>query len=157
MPPTVKSLEERIDEMADEFSAVRTQLAVVLNNQSSSQTQMATLLSNNASSQAQAAMLLAKLDGVLDQLKLTNGRLEEVARSQESLKTDHTAVKVKSETTFGLLRWAGVTGAGVFLTVILAAFSVVRAAGHLENKVDQHEKILEQMRHDLNELHAKPK
>jgi len=149
MPPTVRSLEERIDEMAEEFSAVRTQLAVVMSNQSSSQTQLATVLSNQAAAQSQSAVLLAKLDSVIGELKTTNTRLEETTRGLENLKVDHAAVKAKTETTFSLLRWAGVTAFGVLLTVFLAAFSVVRAAGHLESKVDQHEKSLDELKSEL--------
>jgi hypothetical protein len=149
MPATVKSLEERIDEMAESFSTMRMQLGIMLGNQSSTQVQLASILNNEATAQAQSAVLVAKLDNVLDQLKLTNAKLEESIRLQDSLKTEHTALKAKTENTIGLLRWAGVTSVGVLLTVFLAAFSVVRAAGQLESKVDHHEKMLEELKSDL--------
>jgi hypothetical protein len=94
-------------------------------------------------------MVLAKLDHVI-------ARLDEVVRTVDLLKTDHTAVKAKTETSFSLLRWAGVTSFGILLTVFFAAFSVVRSAAHLESKVDHHEKILNEIKNELGEI-RKPK
>ena len=150
MPATVKSLEDRIDEMAEDISSVKSQLSLMASVQNSMQVQLATVINGLNTTQAQLAVVVAKLDSTIDELKLTRGKLESIA-------ADYSAFKGKAETTFAIARWIGVAAFGVLATVIFSAFSVVRSAAHLETKVDQHEKILEQMRQDINEIRSKQK
>lgn len=142
MPATVKSLEERIDDLADDFSSVKSQLSLVASMQNLMQAQLATVINGLNTTQAQLAVVVAKLDSTIDELRLTRGRLESIA-------SDYSAFKGKAETTFAMTRWIGIAAFGVLVTVIFSAFSVVRSAAHLETKVDQHEKSLEEVKSEL--------
>jgi len=97
MPATVKSLEERIDEMAEDFSSVKAQLRVIAGSQNSMQsqltglgnglttmqaqlttmqTQFATMQGQFASSQAQLAVIVARLDLTIEESKATRTRMD---------------------------------------------------------------------------------
>ncbi|MBO0698838.1 MAG: hypothetical protein J2P46_10620 [Zavarzinella sp.] len=122
MPATVKSLEERIDGMADDVAQIK----------------------------IQTAALATKVEIVGDEVKGTRLKVDNLA-------ADYTAFKSKAETTFALVRWIGVFTAGVFVTVILGAFTVARSAGSLEATIQQQQKTLDEIRRDVAELHGKQK
>ena len=84
-------------------------------------------------------------------------------KSQED-RTDEMAEEAKAETTFALVRWSGIFMAGVFMTVLLSAFTFARSAGSLEATIiqqqkilDQQQKTLEAIQRDLSDLKAQKK
>lgn len=157
MPPTVRSLEERLDDFAEELGAVKSHLAVMsakvellANGVSATQAQLSSLA-------AQLAVVMAKFDGLTDSLKATNGRIDAVIEKLETMTADYTAFKSRADTTFALTKWVGAFVAGVFVTVLLGAFSVIRSAGNLESTVQQQQKTLDEIKHDLADIRSRPK
>lgn len=197
MPPTVKSLEERIDDLADDVGGVKTQLAVLINNQSTTQAQLASVVSGLATTQAQLASVTARLEAVtdslgktIDRLDATNARLDTIvtkfderldaAAAKTNVKieaattrmetrfealtakideqaTQGAAFRAKTDTLFSITKWIGAFAATALLTVIVSAFSVVRSAGNLESRIDQQQKVLDEIKQDLKEQRTKAK
>ena len=73
------------------------------------------------------------------------------------MSTDYAAHKSKADTTFALTKWIGAFVAGVFFSILVGAFTVVRAAGSLEATVQQQQKVLDEIKRDVNEIKAKQK
>lgn len=146
MPATVKSLEERIDEMAGDFASVQAQLGVIVGTQSTIQAQLASIASAFSTTQAQLAVVVARLDTTIDELKATRTRLDTIA-------VDYAAFKSKAETTFALVRWIGATATVALVSIIVAAFAVARSAGSLETTVQHHQKSLDEINKRLAESH----
>ena len=168
---TVKSLEERLDDFAEEFGEVKSQLAAtvtelsaVVRNQATTQAQLATLTSqlatvvnNQGATQAQFAVVLVKFDALVDSLKAMNTRIDGVTGKLEAMTTDYTAFKAKADTTFAITRRVGAFVAGVFFSVLVGGFTVVRSAGSLEMSVQQHQTSLDEVNKQLAEIRAKQK
>jgi phage shock protein A len=154
---TVKSLEERIDDMADDLSAVKTQLAVVVSNQGTVQGQLAALTNAQTTTQTQLAVVIAKLDSTIDALKATSTRPDATVERLDRLIADHGAEKTRTDTTFGVLRWAGATSFALLVTIVFGAFSIARSAGSLETRVQDQQKTLDDVRRDVAEIRAKQK
>ena len=170
MPATVKSFEERIEEMAEDFSSVKTRLAQVVEGQGYMQSQLSGLqsqvagLSNSmvqmqgqlaanqaqlATNQAQLAVVVARLDSSIEEFRLTRSRLD-------GLLTDHTAFRSKAELRFAMIRWITVLGAGLLFTWIASAFALVRTAGSWEATTQHHQKSIDEIRHEMRDLQGKP-
>ena len=157
MPPTVRSLEDRIDGMASDLEGLSRQMTL------------------------QMALMNAKLDAVIDQLKATNARLDKTIDKLDNLQTDHAAVKTRQEMTekrvqdntnrldafsveFGefrmsmrFLRWIGVVAVGTLVTVIFSAFTVARTIGHMDANIEVHAKTLDEIKRDVIEIRNKQK
>jgi chromosome segregation ATPase len=185
MPPTVKSLEERLDDFGEELESLKAQLTNVTAKLEMLAATISGTQAQLASIAGQLAVIATKLDSVTEQLKTTNGRLDgttaklegfvaahaaleaklvaadtrsrETVASVTTLTDSHTTFKAKAETTFGFLRWAGVFTAGTLVTVIFAAFAVVRTAGNLESNLQQQQKAIEEIKRDVGEIRAKQK
>ncbi len=164
MPPTVKSLEERIDQIAADLEHQTRQL--VANNARIDATnakldalisQLATVIANQTATQNKLDVSIVRLDGAIEQLKITNARVDVVSEKLEVMTTDYTAHKAKAETMFAFTKWIGAFVAGVFLTVLIAAFSVVRTAGGYEATIQQQQKTLEEIKRDVTEIRTKQK
>ena len=150
MPPTVKSLEERIDDLAGDVADVKSQLAVV--------TAKLDIFSNAlAAIQAQLQTITSQLAATVTSLAATTARLDTVSAKLDTLAGDYGAFRSKSDTTFSLVRWVGVFAAGVFVSIVLSAFSVIRSAGNLEATVQQQQKTLDEIRRELADWRTKPK
>ena len=157
MPPTVKSLEERIDEMASEFEEVARQgvataakVDAVNAKVDAVNAKVDGVVAAQNTTNVQLAVLISKLDAVIEQSKVTNAKVD-------AMSTDYAAHKSKADTTFALTKWIGAFVAGVFLTILVGSFTVVRSAGSLETTVQQQQKTLGEIKHDLNEIRAKQK
>jgi hypothetical protein len=148
--PSVKSLEQRIDEMADDFASVKAQLGGLAASLSSFQAQLATLSGTLNAMQAQYGFMIARLDINTQELKETRTRLE-------SMVNDYSAFRSKGETTFAMVRWIGVFVAGGMVTVILSAVSVARSAGSLEATVQRQQKTLDEIHREMSEMRGKLK
>ena len=157
MPATVKSLEERIDEMAEDFSSVKTRLAQVAEGQGHMQSLLAGLASSMgqmqgqlATNQAQLAVVVARLDSTIEELRLTRSRLD-------GLLTNSAAFQSKAELSFAMIRWTAIFAAGLLVTWIASAFALVRTAGSWEATTQHHQKSIDEIRHEMRELQGKPK
>ncbi len=164
MPPTVRSLDERIDGMASDLEGLSHQIAA-----------------NQNATENQLALMGAKLDAVIDQLKATNARLDKTIDKLDALNTDHTAVKTRQEmtenrvqdtaikvdaimvefgefrTTMRLMRWIGGFAAAALVTVIIMAFAVARSIGHMDATLEVHSKTLDEIKRDVIEIRNKQK
>jgi uncharacterized membrane-anchored protein YhcB (DUF1043 family) len=171
MPPTVKSLDERIDGIASDMESLTRQSlatnsrldATIARLESfSSQlatlgSQLATLIANQAATQNKLDVTNVKLDSAVEQLKVTDARIDAVIEKLDVMTSDYTAHKAKAETMFAFTKWIGAFVAGVFLTVLIAAFSIVRTAGSYEATIQQQQKTLEEIKRDVSELRSKQK
>ena len=171
MPPTVKSLDERIDGIASEMESL-THQSIATNarldatierlDSLSSQlatlgSQLATVIVNQNATQSKLDVTNVKLEGAIEQLKITNARVDVVSEKLEVMTTDYTAHKAKAETMFAFTKWIGAFVAGVFLTVLIAAFTVVRTAGGYEATIQQQQKTLEEIKRDVTDIRNKQK
>ena len=175
---TVKSLEERLDEFTDEVAGVAAKLDTVVAGGAATQTQLAvltarvealtekfgavqgqlaTLAGALSATQAQIAVLTARLDALADALRATGVRLDGTTAKLDGVVAEHAALRSKSDTTLGLVKWVGAFVAGVFLALLASGFTVVRAAGHVEAAVEQHQKSLDEIRRELAEIRTKQK
>jgi hypothetical protein len=171
MPPTVKSLEERIDDMAldmgslkHQFVAHSTKLDLLSSQFATITSQLATLIATQSATQNQLAVTVARLDGAVDQLKstdarmdATNARIDAGTLKLDAMAADYSGHKSKAETMFAFSKWIGAFVAGVFLTVLLAAFTVVRTAGGYESTIQLQQKTLEEIKRDVSEIRNKQK
>jgi septal ring factor EnvC (AmiA/AmiB activator) len=185
VPPAVKSLDQRLDGVAEELESLQAQLSAVAAKLETLATGLGATQAQLATVSAQLAVIAAKLDNVSEQLKATNTRLEGATAKQEGLLTAHatleakleaaetrsrenavtvatlsdsqSAFKAKAETTFGMLRWAGAFAAATLVTVIFAALTVVRAAGNLEANIQQQQKSIEEIKRDVADIRTKQK
>src|ERR1700722_3941227 len=164
MPPTVKSLDERIDQVAGDLEDLTHKVEELtravgshnskLDVQSS---QLATVIVNQNATQSKLDVTNVKLEGAIEQLKITNARVDVVSEKLEVMTTDYTAHKAKAETMFAFTKWIGAFVAGVFLTVLIAAFTVVRTAGGYEATIQQQQKTLEEIKRDVTDIRNKQK
>jgi peptidoglycan hydrolase CwlO-like protein len=150
MPPTVKSLEERIDDLAGDVSDLKSQMAHVLAKLEIFGTTLTAI-------QGQLQTIATQLASTMTSLATTTARLDAVSVKLDTYTSDYAAFRSKSDTTFALVRWVGVFAAGVFLTIVISAFNVSRSAGNLEATVQQQQKVLDEIRRELTDLRAKPK
>lgn len=150
MPPTVKSLEERIDDLADDMSGLKTQVAVLT-------AKLDIVASGLAAVQAQLQTVATQLATVVAALAATTARLDTVSAKLDTQANDYAAFKSKSETTFALTRWIGAFAAVAVIGVIGSAFTVVRSVGNLEATVQQQQKVLDDIRRDVSDLKSKVK
>lgn len=161
---TVKSLEERIDDLADEFAGVKTQLSVLTTKVDLTANAVATGQAQQTALTNQLAVLAARFDALGDRLEGTNTRLDGIVGKLDGVVTEHTALKAKSDATLAIVRWIGGFTAGVVVMVILSGFTVARSAGRLEEAVqfhqkslDQQQKTLDEIRREVTEIRAKQK
>jgi peptidoglycan hydrolase CwlO-like protein len=154
---TVKSLEERIDDMADDLSAVKAQLGTLAVGQAAIQAQLASVVNGIGSLTAQLAVVTARLDSAVGDLNKTNARIDTVTTRIDGLATELSAFRAKTETSFSTARWAVTFAAGVFITVLGSAFLIAREAGRLDSRVEQHQKSLDEVRKDMSEIRSKLK
>lgn len=164
MSPTIKSLDERIDQIATDLEdlarqqiatnarldAVSSQLAIL-------GSQLATLIANQNATQTKLDVLNVNLEGAIEQLKVTNARVDVVSEKLEVMSADYTSHKAKAETMFAFTKWIGMFVAGVLCTGIFAAFTVVRTAGNCEATLQQQQKTLDEIKRDVNESRPKQK
>jgi methyl-accepting chemotaxis protein len=129
MPPTVKSLEERIDQLTEDFGELRKDVAV----------------------------LTSRVDGAINLLDRIAAQMNQMSGQVTALVGDYAAFKADTGRTVAVVKWVGVFGAGVLFTVILSAFSLARSAGNLEATVQQQQKTLEEIRREVSEMHGKQK
>lgn len=152
---TVKSLEERIDDMADDMSAVKIQLGSLVSSQATIQAQLASLVNSLNATQTQLSVAIVRLDMVISELNKTNGRIDTVTVRLDGLVTDFAAFRAKTDNSFGVARWAVVFAASVLITVIGSGFWIAREAGRLENRVEHQQKTLDDIRRDVAEIRTK--
>jgi len=161
----------KLDGLADKLNATQAQIAA--------------LTSALATTQAQLAVLTAKLDSLAEDLRATNVRLDALTVKLDAVVTEHATLKArgeatetraretadkvatvaeshgafraKTETTFGMLRWAGAFAAATLVTVIFAAFAMIRAAGSLEANIQQQQKSIEEIKRDVADIRARQK
>jgi peptidoglycan hydrolase CwlO-like protein len=174
----VKSLDERIDQVAGDLEDLTHKVEELtravgshnskLDVQSS---QLATVIANQNATQTKLDVTNVKLEGAIEQLKVTNTRIDAVTGKMEAMTTDYTSHKAKAETMFAFTKWIGSFVAGVFLTGVIAALSVVRTAGGFEatlqqqqkaldgqqNILDQQQKTLDEIKRDVSEIRSKQK
>jgi archaellum component FlaC len=157
MPATVKSLEERTEDIADELgnllrsnAVISTKLELLSNSVNSLQSQTAVSLNGQNAMHSQMAVQTVKLEQVTNKLMQIETRLEDVTR-------DHLMFKSTSSTTLALVKWVGVFSAGVAFTIIMSAFYVARSAGSLETDMKHQQNILGEIKKEIVELRkAKP-
>lgn len=173
MPTTVKSLEERLDEFSEELVEMGVRLDEIKSNQfgtqaaiavlttridtlrenlNASQAQLATLASSLNATQAQIAVLTVRLDSLADQLRVTNVRLDAVMSKLDLIVTEHMALKAKTDTTLGLIKWVGAFSAGAILMFFGTGVGMIRTASSLETNVLQQQKSLDQQQRSLDEI-----
>jgi hypothetical protein len=140
----------RLDATIARLDAFTSQLAIL-------GSQLATVIANQNATQNKLDVTNVKLEGAIEQLKVTNARVDSVALKLEAMTTDYTAHKSKAETMFAFTKWIGVFAAGVLSAGILAAFTVVRTAGSYEATAQQQQKTLEEIKRDVSELRTKQK
>lgn len=139
----MKSLDERIDDLADDMRDMKAQVAALNNGLSALQ--------------AQLAVLTARLESVTEELRRTNAKLDVVTARLDALAVDFAAFKARTENSFSLVRWVGVFMAGALLSMVGGAVLIARSAGALEATVQQQQKVLEEIRRDVGELKLKVK
>jgi uncharacterized coiled-coil protein SlyX len=148
MATTVKSLEERLDDLEEVVGAVRTQAAVL--------TAKVEVMSNSVSSaQAQLQTITTQLASVITSLSATSARLDTLVSKLDAVATDHTTLKSKSDTSFAIVRWAAGTCVAFLLGSLVSAFMVARSAGGLESTVQQQQKTLDEIKLEVHELRKK--
>lgn len=160
---------------------VRQRLDVLTAGQATTQAQLASVVNSLSAHQTQAAVLTARLDGVVDELKRTqtgldatvtrlnssdeglpavsaNGRkLDELRGKFDTHQMAATEFRAEVNTTLRLARWIGATAVVALVSVILAAFAVARSAGSVEATIQQQQKTIDEIRKDVQALHAGPK
>ena len=139
---TVKSLEERIDQIGEDVSSLRTTVAVLVSKMDGMQVQIATTLSAIQAVQSQLAGVAQKTDA-------TATRLDQVEKKVETLALSYTAFEAKGEVTNKLLRWVGGLAALAIVSFIGFGYSLARHAGSLDEKVQHHQDTLNDIKAKL--------
>jgi septal ring factor EnvC (AmiA/AmiB activator) len=166
--PTVRSLEERIDDMAADVADLKGQMTGVGARMDVVAAQLATVVSTLGATHAQLAVVAARLESASDGLNATNARLEAIATRLDS-RLDAVAAKIeghgtefaafrgKAETTLNLTKWIGAFTAGVLVTVGGSAVMAARYVGTLEASVQHQQRTLDEIKRDLGDIRSKLK
>jgi methyl-accepting chemotaxis protein len=157
MPPTVKSLEERIDDLAEDVVALKVQTGAIGAGLNTLQAQLASVVNGLSVLQAQLAAQSARLDAAIGELSRTNDRLDAAITKVDAHATEFSAFRGRTEHSFGVAKWAVTFAAGVFITVLGSALWVVRETDRLSGRVEQQQKVLDEIRRDVADVKAKAK
>ena len=173
MATTVKSLEERADQMVDDVSSVVAavdRLGLRMDNLTSvvaaMQSQLNAVFATVQATQTQLAVVVQRVDTVttrLDQLdkKLDSlasaARLDQVEKKVETLALSYAAFEAKGEVTNKLLRWVGGLAALAIVSFIAFGYSLARHAGSLDEKVQHHQDTLNEVKRDIADIKTKLK
>jgi hypothetical protein len=142
MPPTVKSLDDRIDNLAADIGDVKSQLSALTLQVSALATQVSSLSS-------QAAAQATKLDSLIEAVRVSTARMDAVTAKLDTFASDYAAFKAKTETMLGGVRWIGMFVAGVLVTVVVSTVSIAYSAGKLQASVSEQRAILDDVRNKL--------
>jgi chromosome segregation ATPase len=145
---TVKSLEERTDDLVGEMSSLSTSIAVLTSRLDGFQATLAVAVNAIQTMQPQLGLVASKLDTVVDRLGKTESKLEMVTQ-------DYTSFKAKMDTAFSLTKWFGALLATLIISLIGAGFYIARSAGKLEGNVEKQQETLNEIKTQLRELRSK--
>lgn len=159
---TVKSLEERIDEMTDDVSDMKSMMAAqgvqisnLISGQAMLQAQIGALVNGLATIQSQLAITTARLDSAIDNLNHTNARLDGASQELKTLTRDFSEYRGRVETVIGTSKWFGAFVATVFVSVVATGFYVARSAGSLDATVQQQQKTLDEIKREVVDIRGK--
>lgn len=149
MPPTVKSLEERTDELFNRLAGVEANVAALM-----TKTEM--LAGGVAGLQAQVQNLSTQTAVTVTGLATANARLDGLTAKLDTVADAFSDFKGRVETTLALTRWIGAFAAATFLGVGAAAFTVVQSVTRLDATIQNQQKTLESVQTQLAKIVDKP-
>ncbi len=143
---TVKSLEDRIDEMSTDMSRLSTSIAVLTSKMDATQVQLSLAVNAIQTTQVQLSMLATKLDIVVE-------RLSPVEKKLEVISSDYLGFKSKMDTAYAMVKWLGAFAATVAVTIIGSTIYVATKAGDLNSRMEHHLQSLQEIKAEQQVQH----
>lgn len=175
MATTVTSLEERVDGIADDLSAVRSavavtnaQLATVVARLDGQGVQLTAVLARVENQGSQLTAMTSQIAAALVRLDEHGKHLTRAVEKLDALSVDAAGFKGRAETSMAFVRWVGVFLAGLVATTVLALLGGSITLGRYLGKLDEsaerlnavvarQEAATKELQQDVAGLRANPK
>ncbi len=144
MPATVKSLEERIDELADDQSAVKADVHALKLDMMEVRIHLSHVKNDLAVFQSEMRAEFAAM----------RSDMSDVRTLIVDVSADLKSFRAKTDNTNAMLKWLGTFMAGVLVMVIGGVFAMMRESGRLDATVTQLREVV-QKQQDHNEEQSK--
>jgi septation ring formation regulator EzrA len=154
---TVRSLEERIDEMSEDVTSISVRMDTVSSQIATMSAQLASIMSALGTTTAQLAVVTARFDGLATELNRVNTRSETAIERIEKLALDFTVFRAMTETIHAFARRTFIIFIGIVITVVGSLFWIAKEAGRYEGRYEQQQKLLQEIKLDLNDIKSKQK